>query len=406
MKNIPLIQKLRPQNINDFIGQEHLFNQEDGIIYQMIKNKHFMSMIFYGPSGCGKTTAAHILTNYFEHFAFFNASIQNKNDLDNIIQEAKLCNQYLLIIDEIHRMNKDKQDILLPYLENGTIIMIGLTTSNPFFAINSAILSRIILAEFKPLNSQHIKLLLDKINNLNYDNEIIDTLTITTNGDLRVIINLIEMIIYNFPNQIINNQIIKKIIPHAIIAYDKNGDNYYNLLSALQKSIRGSDVNASLYYFGQLILIGDLEHLTRRLIVCAYEDIGLANPTCCNNVYLAVQSALMVGLPEAKLILSPIIIQMALSPKSQSAKLAINKSLELIKNQKYDMPSYLILNGMDQSYDYEAKNLWHTWQYLPEEIKNINFYVPQNNSSFEKALNENYDKLSKIKRKTIKNRTL
>ena len=402
MKNIPLIQKLRPKNIDDFIGQQHLFNPEDGIIYQMIKHQHFMSMIFYGPSGCGKTTAANILTNYFEHFAFFNASIQNKNDLDNIIQEAKLCNRYLLIIDEIHRMNKDKQDILLPYLENGTIIMIGLTTSNPFFAINSAILSRIILAEFKPLNSQHIKQLLDKIDNLNYDPEIINTLAITTNGDLRVIINLIEMIIYNFPNQEINNHMIKKIIPIAPIAYDKNGDNYYNLLSALQKSIRGSDVNASLYYFGQLILIGDLEHLTRRLIVCAYEDIGLANPTCCNNVYLAIQAALMVGLPEAKLILSPIIIQMALSPKSQSAKLAINKSIDLIKNQKYDMPSYLVLNGNDQSYDYNAKNLWHRWQYLPDEIKNINFYIPENNSSFEKMLNENYQKLAKINRKTIK----
>lgn len=402
MKNIPLAQQLRPTKIEDFLGQEHLFKKNEGIIYKMIENNHFMSMIFYGPSGCGKTTAAQLLTNYFKHSAFFNASIQNKNELDSIIQEAKLCNNFLLIVDEIHRLNKDKQDILLPYLENGTITMIGLTTSNPFFAINSAILSRIILAEFKPLKQKHIQKLLNKIPNLNYDSEIIETLTTCSNGDLRITLNIIEMLLYNFSNQQINNQLIKKIMPTAIIAYDKDGDNYYNLLSALQKSIRGSDVNASLYYLGQLLNVGDLLHLTRRLIVCAYEDIGLANPNCCNNVYLAVQSALMVGLPEAKLILSPIVIQMALSPKSQSAKLAINNTLNLISNHKYNMPDYLILNGTDKTYDYDAKNLWHTWQYLPDEIKEQNFYIPQNNSSFEKALNENYAKLAQIKRHKIK----
>lgn len=402
----PLAFKVRPTTLDEIVGQEHLFN-ESGILRKMVENDQLFSMIFYGPPGSGKTTTAMVLASLLNRpYRNFNAVTGNKKELDGIYLEAKLSGGLVLIMDEVHRLNKDKQDTLLPHLEDGLITLIGATTANPLFAINPAIRSRAHLMEFKALTQDHIITILNNAlkhpqgfdSKYTISQEALELIAMNANGDSRYALNLLELATLN-TDQEINSEIILQVAPKINMSFDKDGDHYYDTLSAFQKSIRGSDVDAALYYLAKLINAGDLLSIERRLLVIAYEDIGLANPALTGRVLNAIESAKRVGLPEGRIPLSAIVIELALSPKSKSAELAIDKALDVVNKTAYQTPDYLRLTpvSMDQEdkYDYGDSSLWHRIQYLPDELKDMSFYVPGNN---EKVLKENNEKLKSIPR--------
>lgn len=387
-----LANDIRPIKLNDVYGQNHLIG-EGKILTNLVKNKKLFSMIFYGNPGCGKTSIANALVNELNMpYRMLNAVINKKTDFDIVIEEAKMNGQMILIIDEIHRMNKDKQDILLPYLENGKIIMIGLTTSNPYHSINPAIRSRCQIFEVKSLKPEDIvKILIkakDNLEGIQIDDNCLNIISSYSNGDVRSALNLLEMAYYSSTDHIITEDVLKSINAKPIIYIDKNDDNYYNSISALQKSIRGSDVDAAVYYLGVLLEAQDLDIIFRRLSVIAYEDIGLANPSIGPKLDAAINAATRVGFPECIIPLSEIVIEMALSPKSNSAYLAIDKALTTIRTKNCgSVPKHIHTNSKDYLYPHNYKNSWVKQQYLPDNIKNEKFYYPKNNA-YENNLNK------------------
>ena len=387
-----LANNIRPIKLNDVYGQNHLIG-EGKILTNLVKNKKLFSMIFYGNPGCGKTSIANALVNELNMpYRMLNAVMNKKTDFDIVIEEAKMNGQMILIIDEIHRMNKDKQDILLPYLENGKIIMIGLTTSNPYHSINPAIRSRCQIFEVKSLKPEDIvKILIkakDNLEGIQIDDNCINIISSSSNGDVRSALNLLEMAYYSSTDHIITEDVLKSINAKPIIYIDKNDDNYYNSISALQKSIRGSDVDAAVYYLGVLLEAQDLDIIFRRLSVIAYEDIGLANPSIGPKLDAAINAATRVGFPECIIPLSEIVIEMALSPKSNSAYLAIDKALTTIRTKNCgSVPKHIHTNSKDYLYPHNYKNSWVKQQYLPDNIKNEKFYYPKNNA-YENNLNK------------------
>ncbi len=387
-----LANNIRPIKLNDIYGQNHLIG-EDKILTNLVKNKKLFSMIFYGNPGCGKTSIANALVNELNMpYRMLNAVMNKKTDFDIVIEEAKMNGQMILIIDEIHRMNKDKQDILLPYLENGKIIMIGLTTSNPYHSINPAIRSRCQIFEVKSLKPEDIvKILIkakDNLEGIQIDDNCLNIISSSSNGDVRSALNLLEMAYYSSTDHIITEDVLKSINAKPIIYIDKNDDNYYNSISALQKSIRGSDVDAAVYYLGVLLEAQDLDIIFRRLSVIAYEDIGLANPSIGPKLDAAINAATRVGFPECIIPLSEIVIEMALSPKSNSAYLAIDKALTTIRTKNCgNVPKHIHTNSKDYLYPHNYKNSWVKQQYLPDNIKNEKFYYPKNNA-YENNLNK------------------
>lgn len=387
-----LANDIRPIKLNDVYGQNHLIG-EGKILTNLVKNKKLFSMIFYGNPGCGKTSIANALVNELNKpYRMLNAVINKKTDFDIVIEEAKMNGQMILIIDEIHRMNKDKQDILLPYLENGKIIMIGLTTSNPYHSINPAIRSRCQIFEVKSLKPEDIvKILIkakDNLEGIQIDDNCLNIISSSSNGDVRSALNLLEMAYYSSTDHIITEDVLKSINAKPIIYIDKNDDNYYNSISALQKSIRGSDVDAAVYYLGVLLEAQDLDIIFRRLSVIAYEDIGLANPSIGPKLDAAINAATRVGFPECIIPLSEIVIEMALSPKSNSAYLAIDKALTTIRTKNCgSVPKHIHTNSKDYLYPHNYKNSWVKQQYLPDNIKNEKFYFPKNNA-YENNLNK------------------
>lgn len=394
-----LANDIRPIKLNDVYGQNHLIG-EGKILTNLVKNKKLFSMIFYGNPGCGKTSIANALVNELNMpYRMLNAVINKKTDFDIVIEEAKMNGQMILIIDEIHRMNKDKQDILLPYLENGKIIMIGLTTSNPYHSINPAIRSRCQIFEVKSLKPEDIvKILIkakDNLEGIQIDDNCLNIISSSSNGDVRSALNLLEMAYYSSTDHIITEDVLKSINAKPIIYIDKNDDNYYNSISALQKSIRGSDVDAAVYYLGVLLEAQDLDIIFRRLSVIAYEDIGLANPSIGPKLDAAINAATRVGFPECIIPLSEIVIEMALSPKSNSAYLAIDKALTTIRTKNCgSVPKHIHTNSKDYLYPHNYKNSWVKQQYLPDNIKNEKFYYPKNN-----AYENNLNKLDNEKKK-------
>ena len=278
----PLAHNIRPQKLEDVIGQKHLIGPNQ-VLYNLTKNKKLFSMILYGPPGTGKTTLAYALINELKlPSGFLNAVINSKKDFDEMVIKAKETENFVLIMDEIHRLNKDKQDLLLPYLENGIITLIGMTTANPYHSINPAIRSRCQLFELKPLSKEDIKEGLERskqhLDNLEVTDEALDYIASLAGGDLRYAYNLLEVSYYSTDNFKVDLETVKKINNKPNLYIDKNDDGYYDVISALQKSIRGSDVNAALHYLARLIAAEDLDIIFRRLSVIAYEDIGLANP--------------------------------------------------------------------------------------------------------------------------------
>lgn len=379
-----LANEIRPKSLNDVVGQEHLIG-ENKVIRNLVENKKLFSMILYGPPGVGKTTLAIAIVNELNiRYKMLNAVINNKSDFDIAIEEAKMYGHLVLIVDEIHRMNKDKQDILLPYLENGLITLIGLTTSNPYFKINPAIRSRVQIFELLPIENKDVvkalKRALSNLENIEVDDDTLKYIASLSNGDVRAALSLLEVAYYSTKNGKIDEETIKNINPKVILEGDEDGDGHYDLISALQKSIRGSDVDASLYYLGRLIVIGDIDIICRRLSVIAYEDIGLANPGIGPKVMAAIEAANMVGLPEARIPLGTIVTEMALSPKSNSAHLALDAAINDITNGiNGKVPDWLKTNSKDYKYPHDYKNHWVKQQYLPNNIKNKKYFIPADN---------------------------
>lgn len=393
--------KLRPKKLSDVIGQKHLIGK-DKILTNLVKNKKLFSMILYGKPGIGKTSIAMAIVNELNvKYRMLNAVINNKKDFDTVVEEAKMYNGLVLIMDEIHRLNKDKQDLLLPVLESGLITLIGMTTSNPYHSINPAIRSRCQLFELKELDSNDIDEAIERVcqsdilPGLKIDKKAKDYIKGISKNDLRYAYNLIEVAYYGNDDKNITEDKLIAICNKPNIYHDKNQDGYYDMLSALQKSIRGSDAQAAIFYLAKLLEGGELESACRRLAVIVYEDIGLANPSMGPKVMAAIDSALMLGMPEARIPLAAIVIEMALSPKSNSAEIAINKATEIANNVDYgDVPSYLKSPYNGYLYPHDYKNDYVKQQYLPDKIKNIKFYTPKDNKN-EKILKDILDKLEK-----------
>lgn len=411
----PLAYRLRPQSLDEVLGQSHIL-QEKGLLKRCITEKRLFSMIFFGPPGSGKTTVASILAKAVDlPLKEFNAVTGNKKDLDEIFSEAKIAGQLVLVVDEVHRLNKDKQDLLLPYVEDGKVIMIGLTTANPYFSINPAIRSRCILVEFKALSESEMRQAIDQalknpiaeLKNIQVNEEVKDALIKMSNGDVRIALNTLEVLSIVYPDQAVSADELNTLHLSANQNFDSSDDGYYDALSAFQKSIRGSDVDGALYYLARLIVAEDLDSIERRLLVTAYEDIGLANPALVGRTIAAVDTARRVGFPEAIIPLGDIVIDLTLSPKSKSGVNAISKALEEVKNHPLPVPPYLRLTPVnmkdDDRYDYGRPDIWAKIQYLPDGVNNLPFYVPNESSPYENTLKNNLDALNKIKRtKNIK----
>ena len=400
----PLALKLAPTSLSEVIGQKHLVG-EDKILSNLVKNKKIFSMILYGKPGIGKTSIANAIINDLGvRHRFLNATVNSKKDLDIVIEEAKMYDGLVLIMDEIHRLNKDKQDILLPCLESGLITLIGMTTSNPYHSINPAIRSRCQLFELKELETTDIIEGLKKavqssyLSNIKIDDDTINYIAKLSGNDLRYAYNLLEIAYYSTNDFKVDLDVVKKINSKPVFNADKNGDGYYDMLSAFQKSIRGSDVDASLHYLARLITIGDLDSIFRRMSVIAYEDIGLANPSIGPKVMAAIEAAKLVGLPEARIPLGTIVTEMALSPKSNTAHIALDDALsDIEKGNVGDIPKHLKNPSDTYKYPHDYKNAFVKQQYLPDKLKNKKYYHPKD-LGYERKLKEIYFYIEKQKK--------
>lgn len=415
--NKPLAYRMRPKTIDDVVGQTHLVG-EGKIIRRMVDAKQLSSMILYGPPGTGKTSIASAIAGS-THYAFrmLNAATDSKKDLQIVVEEAKMSGTLILLLDEVHRLDKPKQDFLLPHLENGRVILIGATTENPYISINPAIRSRTQIFEVKPLNEEDIKQAIERALADSQDglgdldvtvtDEAMIHLTRATNGDLRSALNGLELAVKSTKPDtngkiIITLDIIEECVQRKSLTHDKDGDAHYDVISAFQKSIRGSDVDAALHYMARLVEAGDMMSICRRLMVIAYEDIGLANPGACARTVSAVQAAEKLGFPEARIPLANAVIDLCLSPKSNSSIVAIDNALRDIRQGNTgDVPDYLkdshyngaekLNRGVDYKYPHSFDNHWVKQQYLPNKIKNASYYEPVKTGKYEIALGKQWE---------------
>ena len=402
--NTPLALKLRPKTIDDVIGQKHLVG-ENAPIRNFINNKRIFSMILYGNPGIGKTSiACAIAESINEKYRVLNATVNNKKDIEVVIEEAKMYDGIVLIMDEIHRLNKDKQDILLPHLESGLITLIGLTTSNPYHKINPAIRSRCQIFELKPLTLDEVIEGLNKaikcedLKGIKIKKDVIEYIAKLSSGDLRSAYNLLEICYYSTSDKNITMDVVTKINNKPALFADKDETGHYDLLSAFQKSIRGSDVNAALHYLARLLVIEDLDSIYRRMTVIAYEDIGLANPSMGPKVDACINACERVGMPEAMIPLSVTITEMALSPKSNSAYSALHDAIKDIESgNNYPIPETIRIDSTIYKYPHDYKGSFVIQQYMPDNLINKIYYKPKLTSKYEQNLALIDQRIKKIK---------
>lgn len=419
----PLAYRMRPKKLEDIVGQQHLV-APGKILARMVSAKLLSSMILYGPPGTGKTSIASAIAGSTKYaFRMLNAATDSKKELEMVAEEAKISGTVILLLDEIHRLTKPKQDFLLPHLEKGSIILIGATTENPYITINPAIRSRTQIFEVKPLTEADIgqaidRALTDKENGLGEQNVVLTGearlhLTRVTHGDLRSALNGLELAVMSTePDDLgvltIDLPTIEECVQRKVLVQDKDGDAHYDVISAFQKSIRGSDTDAALHYMARLLEAGDLPSVIRRLLTIAYEDIGLANPNACAHAVQAITAAEKIGLPEARIPLAQAVIELCLSPKSNSAIMAIDAALADVRAGNYgDVPDHLrdahyqgakkLGRGIGYKYPHDHPHGWVKQQYLPDKLKTKHYYAPKENSRYEKALQEQYERLNKFK---------
>lgn len=424
----PLAYRMRPKNLDEVVGQQHLIGPGK-IIRRMVEAKLLSSMILYGPPGIGKTSIASAIAGSTKYaFRKLNAATDSKKQLQQVAEEGKMSGTVILLLDEIHRLDKTKQDFLLPLLESGQIILIGATTENPYISISPAIRSRCQIFELKPLSIEDAgkaieRALTDKENGLGKYNATLSPaakslLIEKGNGDLRATLNGLELAVRSTSQELkeagkdidsftITQKEMADSIQMKSQNFDANGDGHYDLVSAFQKSIRGSDTDAALHYLARLIESGDLISICRRLTVIAYEDIGLANPAAAQHAFVAIQAAQTLGFPEARIPLANTVIELCLSPKSNSAISAIDAAISDVENKNLgSIPDNLkdahykgakkLGHGIDYIYPHDFPGDWVAQQYLPNNLMGAQYFDPKGNSKIEKGLKNQYQILRKM----------
>ena len=422
----PLAARIRPRTVEEIVGQEHILGKNK-LLYRAIQADKLGSIIFYGPPGTGKTTIAKVIANTTSaEFTQINATIAGKKDMEEVVEQAKnnlgmYGKKTILFVDEIHRFNKGQQDYLLPFVEDGTLILIGATTENPYFEVKGALLSRSRIFELKPLNKEDIKTILKRAV---YDQDrgmgafggeitqdALDFLADVCNGDARTALNAIELgVMTTEPDEdgkiVVDMEVAQECIQRRVISYDKTGDNHYDTISAFIKSMRGSDPDAAIYYLAKMLDAGeDIKFIARRVMICASEDVGNADPEALQVAVSAAMAVERLGMPEARIVLGQAVTYVASAPKSNAAYVAIDQALEVVrKHQVSDIPMHLkdahykgaakLGHGVEYKYAHNYPNHYVKQQYLPDSLVGTTFYEPTENG-YEKVIREYLEKIRK-----------
>lgn len=403
----PLASRLRPETLEEVVGQQHIIGK-DKLLYRAIKADKLTSVIFYGPPGTGKTTLAKVIANATSaKFCQINATVAGKKDMEAVVEEAKRTRgmyqqKTILFIDEIHRFHKGQQDYLLPFVEDGTVILIGATTENPYFEVNRALISRSTVFELKPLSLEEIEVLIrravydEKKGMGSYHAEIeadaLQFLADMAGGDARLALNAVELAVLTTKRSVdgmihLTLEVVSECIQKRVVSYDKDGDNHYDTISAFIKSMRGSDPDAAVYYLAKMLYAGeDIRFIARRIMICASEDVGNADPMALTVAVSAAQAVERIGMPEAQILLSQAVLYVASAPKSNAAVMAISKAMESVQTKRTSVPAHLqdahygghenLGHGVGYRYAHDYPNHYVKQQYLPDEIKGSVFYHP------------------------------
>lgn len=422
-KDSPLASRLRPTSLDEVVGQKHIIGK-DKLLYRSIRADKLSSMIFYGPPGTGKTTLARVIANTTNaEFKQLNATVAGKKDMEEVTTAAKDAlgmynKKTILFIDEIHRFNKGQQDYLLPFVEDGTLILIGATTENPYFEVNRALLSRSLIYELKPLSVEDIRELIrravyDEAKGMGSYDAVIDDdaaafLADMANGDARAALNAVELGVLTTDRSDdgkihLTLEVVQECIQKRAIKYDKTGDNHYDTISAFIKSMRGSDPDAAVYYLARMLTAGeDIKFIARRIMICASEDVGMADPQALQVAVAASLAVERVGMPEARIILSQAAVYVATAPKSNASYLAINEAIQMVENgETYPIPRHLQNKHADSAgeereqgylYAHDFPDHYVEQQYLPYELSGKEFYRPSGNG-YEVKIREHMKKL-------------
>ena len=421
----PLASRLRPRTLDEIVGQKHILGK-DRLLYRAIRADKLSSVIFYGPPGTGKTTIARVIANTTKaDFTQLNATVAGKKDMEAVVAKAKdnlgmYGRKTILFVDEIHRFNKGQQDYLLPFVEDGTLILIGATTENPYFEVNGALLSRSVVFELKPLEKEDILELIrravtDPERGMGaYQPEITpeaaDFLADISGGDARLALNAIELGVLTTEKGEdgkihLTLEVISECIQKRTVRYDKTGDNHYDTISAFIKSMRGSDPDAAVYYLAKMIYAGEDERfIARRIMICASEDVGNADPMALTVAVSAAQAVERIGFPESQIILAQAAAYVACAPKSNSAVMAISRAMESVKTKRTSVPAHLqdahyggagkLGHGIGYKYAHDYPNHYVEQQYLPTELQGERFYEPSDNG-YEHQIREHFRRIKK-----------